>query len=92
MGNYPEKRKPSPQKRCPHCKNLVNARGWTSHLRMAHPDKASLPIELPKVSGYSKIKHRPEKTSMALEEIIIVYGITWVLNQIVKHQEQQNRS
>ena len=86
-------RKPSETKLCHICNKEIRLRGWTSHLRLAHPNVAHKQQEvLSGLSENSSIKIRKQsvkKANMSLEEMIILFGVAWVLHKIANYQEKQ---
>jgi hypothetical protein len=86
-------RKPSETKLCHICNKEIRLRGWTSHLRLAHPNIAHKQQAI--LSGLSEAptmtttKRSVKNANMSLKEMILMFGIAWVLHKIAEHQEKQ---
>jgi hypothetical protein len=89
------KRLPSPKKKCLICGKEFHTRGYETHLRMAHGQSEK--IAKASMSGLSEnTLHRPKRKSVktaeyTIKDMIIMFGIAWVLHEIAKHTERKQK-
>ena len=84
------KRLASPTRTCPICSKNIHTRGWVSHMRMAHQKNQSAAFS--GLSEGTSVPHKRKsvkKADLSLEQIIITFGLVWVLNKIAEHQKKQ---
>ena len=92
MKSQPKERKPSPKKKCLYCEKITEARGMYMHVKICHPEKISKPSNKSVLNGLkerNKVKYRDPSTT--LQELIIMYGASWILMEIAKMNDSERK-
>jgi len=92
MKSLTKERKPSPKKKCLYCEKITEARGMYMHVKICHPEKISKPSNKPVLNGVqqrNKVQYR--NPSIALQELIVMYGASWILMEIAKMNNDEKK-